>query len=639
MKQPKNIVEKILRLFPLMFIVSILPLLVSFYPHMNNLTQYPWFGTQDLSIDYFLHCKSVALNAMGVYMLIMLMAYAFMGKLEKRAPWILIPVLVYALFAFASSAISPYASFSFSGISEGFESIWTVLTYCLIVVYSLYMIRSAQEIKAIVYSFAFGICILTIIGFMQAFGHNPLSIPWITTLTIPKEYREIMGDTVKYNAGNYLTLYNINYVGVYMTMTIPVMLFMLFDFNKEKSLSSVKSTALAILNKFIFLVLLIGAFFCLYKSESEAGILALCAAMVCIPFILYRRFIRHKLLAVAGAVVVVGAIAVLSPFIMPAINRLGTQFSNTAETTYDLSDVHTEEDGVYFTYKGNTIRFAMEEDKEMEMWDFCAYDANGEKLPLNDSWIFSFDEPYSDFAVTYCPVDKRLAMVISVDGVDWTFSGYKTPGSYQLFNNYNKWTEMPAVARFTALDGKESLFSGRGYIWSRTLPLLKQSAVLGIGSDCFMFAFPQLDYLGRMYAGYDPNDLFTKPHSLYLQMAVQHGVIALLAFLTFFGMYFFQSIKLYATKKLNSFEGKMGLGILIAMIAYMITGLTNDSMVVVSPLFWTLMGLGIVANHLMLDKPTYETKVIPSEDTTVVEDAVETVETAVEAEDTTEAEN
>lgn len=602
-----SLFEKAVRLFPLIFILLVLPLIVRVYPYYSNLSQYPWFTTEDFQVDFFLHGKNAALNAMGIYMVVLLALYALVGSTEKRKPWILIPIAVYAVFALASSALSPYSSYAFRGNFEGFESVWSVLTYCMIVVYAYYMIRSANEVRILLYSFSLGVFILTVIGFFQAFGTNPLSIPWITNLTIPSQYREALEGIITYNSGTYLTLYNINYVGVYMAMTIPVLLFLLFDFSKNKSFATVKASVCTILNTIVFLVLLIGSFFCLYKSESEAGILALCAGIVFIPIVLYRKLWKHKVLT-CGAVVVFAAVGMLmgKSYLLPAFERLSEQMTAEAKA-YDLTRIHADETGVTFTYKGEDITFRMEE-VDTDYWVFRAYDTNGERLEIvGDTWVYMFgEEPYSDFSVAYYPIDDYLSMSISLGANNWVFTNQTGPGTYQMFNYYGKWIDFADPERVTALDGRESIFSGRGYIWSRSIPLLKQSIVLGVGADSFVFAFPQLDYLGRSHSGYTDNQVFTKPHNLYLQAAIQYGIPALLAFLVFFGMYFVQAFGIYSKKKLDCFEMKAGLGLFIGIVVYMVTGLTNDSMIVVSPVFWSLMGIAIAVNSIILKKDSKE---------------------------------
>jgi O-antigen ligase len=125
---------------------------------------------------------------------------------------------------------------------------------------------------------------------------------------------------------------------------------------------------------------------------------------------------------------------------------------------------------------------------------------------------------------------------------------------------------------------------------------LKKHLILGSGADTFAIAFPQQDYVGIYNAGFD-SQFVSKPHNMYLQMGVQTGVLSLIAFLVFYGMYFISSIRLYIKGHFNSYFAQIGVGVFVGTFGYMITGIANDSTIAVAPMFWTLMGLGIAINY------------------------------------------
>ena len=93
--------------------------------------------------------------------------------------------------------------------------------------------------------------------------------------------------------------------------------------------------------------------------------------------------------------------------------------------------------------------------------------------------------------------------------------------------------------------------------------------------------------------------LLTKPHSLYLQVAVQTGVISLLAILVFYIMYFIRCIKLYMNDTANHKLVSMGIAIFIGTISYMVSALTNDSSITVAPVFWVMIGVGVAINEIV----------------------------------------
>lgn len=95
------------------------------------------------------------------------------------------------------------------------------------------------------------------------------------------------------------------------------------------------------------------------------------------------------------------------------------------------------------------------------------------------------------------------------------------------------------------LKGKELIGSMRGYIWSRTIPILPDYLVLGAGPDCFLYEFPQDDIWGKLYAYGTGSIVVDKPHNLYLQIFVNEGGIALLAFLAVCVSYLWDCFRLY----------------------------------------------------------------------------------------------
>jgi hypothetical protein len=145
-------------------------------------------------------------------------------------------------------------------------------------------------------------------------------------------------------------------------------------------------------------------------------------------------------------------------------------------------------------------------------------------------------------------------------------------------------------------EGYERIGSSRGYIWSRTIPLLVNNNLFGYGPDTYALVFPQNDVFGKALAFSDPWIIVDKPHNMYLQIGVNTGVISLLAFTALYLIYFIQSVLLYFKGKLDSFMKVSGAAFLLATFAYMITGFFNDSVVSVAPVFWVLLGSGIGIN-------------------------------------------
>ena len=142
----------------------------------------------------------------------------------------------------------------------------------------------------------------------------------------------------------------------------------------------------------------------------------------------------------------------------------------------------------------------------------------------------------------------------------------------------------------------ERAFSGRGYIWSVSIPLLKKHFFLGSGADTFVMTYPQQDYL-RLWRNGFSEQVMSKPHSLYLQVGVQNGVIALIGMVAFFVMYLLNSVRLYINTRFENFYEQAGVAVMLAVLGFAVMGISNDSSVTVSPVFWAIAGLGVYLNH------------------------------------------
>jgi len=70
------------------------------------------------------------------------------------------------------------------------------------------------------------------------------------------------------------------------------------------------------------------------------------------------------------------------------------------------------------------------------------------------------------------------------------------------------------------------LGSARGYIWSRTIPLLKEDMIIGSGPDTFALEFPQHEYDMKYQLYYTDRIIVDKSHNLFMQMFVEMGGVS-----------------------------------------------------------------------------------------------------------------
>ena len=145
--------------------------------------------------------------------------------------------------------------------------------------------------------------------------------------------------------------------------------------------------------------------------------------------------------------------------------------------------------------------------------------------------------------------------------------------------------------------GNEGFGSYRGYIWSRSIPMMRETLLMGHGPDLYPIYYPQKDYQAYINDVWQPNRVVDKPHNFYLQAGINTGLPSLLALLALFGMYLTHSIRLYyRCRDFTSIYAAAGAGCLLAVTSYLVAGIGNDSVVSVAPVFWILLGLGIHCN-------------------------------------------
>lgn len=126
----------------------------------------------------------------------------------------------------------------------------------------------------------------------------------------------------------------------------------------------------------------------------------------------------------------------------------------------------------------------------------------------------------------------------------------------------------------------------RIFLWKRTIPLIKDYPLLGSGPDTFALRFMPLYTEDIAVIG--PLTINDTAANIYLTMLINLGILGTFSYLSFLG---YQLIK--GIKKINKYSCIL----LISVFCYMIQSFFNLSVVIVSPVFWLLMGI----HHLSIE--------------------------------------
>ena len=579
------------KLLPVQLILCILPLILYVQVDYSGYSQYAWNSQSDIYLDVFLYGKMVAFIALTAVLLIMLI-YKF-SKIDKwlRKERLLrfIPILIYLFFVLLSTVCSQDSSLSWYGAMDAKEPAMVLFGYVAAVCYAFLAVDSAEDLMQLVSAAVIGAFCMAVIGVMQAMGIEPLLWEGVQKLYVGRAFREGGGALgAAFPKGMaYGTLYNPNYVGTYVAMYAPVVL---AGFIAYKQLWK----------KLICGCTFVGLMIMMFASQSRTGLISVIAVAVMAIIFLSRSIWRYWYLVIPGITFVVMVFSLVDVSRDNLLtNRLKTMF--VIEKSQDpVHGVDTTGNGVRVLYKDTEYTVEMTVDDEM-----FYYEAKEGNEPLE--LVYEEDGSYAYFTlsngdeiaiqtVQFEQFANSLGFGLVINNKNFYFSNQMISNNYKYVNEQGRLDE--CTIPDNVLQGYERVASGRGYVWGRTIPLLLSNFFVGSGPDTFAIVFPQNDYVARYMGGFN-NIIFTRPHNFYLQMGVQTGTLSLVAFLVFYVIYFIGSCRKYFLGKLSSMEERIGLALFLSTIGFMASGLANDSLIVVTPTFYVLLGIGMAVNYTL----------------------------------------
>lgn len=574
-----------LYLIPLILLLTIVPLIVYMYVFSSGLAQFDWSASYDITIDFFLFYKSVAITLIGAVMCVLL-ACRYRSKQKKfKLCYEFIPIAVYAGLTFLSSIFSEYRYFSFHGASEVFETLWVLLSYCVIAFYAYQFVNTFEDLDCVMKWLTVGLVAMLALGLGQATGHDF----YLTEIG----RKLITGGTGKvdltFEKGRvFLSVYNPNYVASYFALMIPVEVALLIKNKKWYCRAA-------------YVVMLVASLVCLLASGNRSGIAAFAVTCVLVIVLFYKKILKawkYVLPAVVAASVVFALFLSKNDLIIEKFVRL---FSASDAPEDAISQIVTEGD-IAITYQGEVFHTGYELTEEGDINVFM-HDGNGQDINKTlDEASYTYvveDGRFPGFSVQAVNLNEEIALGVNADGMAWYFKKGED-NTYYYYNVFGRWDKINTAPR-VATQFLEKKFEERGTIWSKTIPMLKNCILFGTGADTYTVTYPQDDYVNKVYDG-SAGALDVKPHCFYLQVATQSGIPALLAVVVFYIWYFITCLKLYRKASYQNGLEIIGAGLMCATFTYMVISFLNDSTVSVAPIFWVMMGLGISVNEMVRKK-------------------------------------
>ena len=574
---------------PIIFIFTVFLFLIRFKVFNHGLTGLFWYTGSAIGTDLYSMFKMQTFLLATAFGMAVLIMSVFTDGRQIYKHKVYIPMVVYCVFVLLSYTFSEYKQVATVGFIDHIEGTVALIGYMVILFYAMNAITDEKQVKLIFNFFAISCTLLGIWGVLQLFGVDIDKLPeW---LYIPSKYwgqvdlgDKKSADTVRWFFGNQ------NHTSFFIIM--PICIF---------AMTSIATKDMK--KKVIFAALTGFMFFNLFQAYSLGGMVAIFGASVFGATVLGISNIK-KMGKSIGIVAVFAVISILLslPSILGEVKSANaysegfgivkTVFADDSvpETTspekLKIDYIKTEEANVTFSFVGNAVTVVTNGTEVTKV-----VDADGKDLGLCNRFM-TVESKYDDETKTTF-VDITTASYV------WKFGLYE--GQMYYVSQSGMGIKLKEIESF-GFKNNQGFATYRGYIWSRTLPLIKDTLFIGHGADTFPIYFPQDDYAGRYNIGYLSNDvsiMIDKPHSLYLATAVNTGVISLVALLAVYGIYLWESFKIYRKREFTDYKHFMGLGVFVAIVGIMIDALINDGMVSIMPVVYCLMGIGFALNRMI----------------------------------------
>lgn len=607
------------QMLPATFFTAFVIIIVHMKVYERPMDQFFWSGGANQLTDFFSYYKMIAIIVIAILALILLFYRVFIQAFYIKRCYAYLPMAIYVVCVLLSYVLSDYKLFALWGWNDRFEGTLPLIGYMILLFYIINSVNSEKNVKWIIYPLAVTSALLSILGLTQALDRDFFQTEIGKKLITPSWFWNQV-DSLNFTFQNkqiYQTVYNINYVSLYLTLLIPLfgMLF-INSVNKGKDESLWKKVMWGLL----FTLLL----FNLIGSASSGGLMGMAFVAIVALIVLNKRVLNWKrpvvILLIITGVVAGGTYDRWMPELTTAIKGVLDQgtiiTTNPSSSALNVENIESDDSNIQHkidymettgqaivvSFEGNEIIFTTYPDDPTSIKVKTNSGESLSLIPTNVSPIYKVDdERFSRITVRPATDDaSNNYFVIGTDGNEWPFMITREGPKYLTgLGETVELRKVPAIG----WESNQAFGSGRGYIWSRTIPMMKDTIILGHGADTYCAYFPHEDFVGKYNSGTftsNINIVVDKPHNMYFGVIIGTGGISILALLILWGIYVLQSFKLYRREKYENFTSFTGAGIFFGICGFLVAGLVNDSSVSVMPMFYGLLGTGIAINMMLV---------------------------------------
>ena len=587
-------IESFIYILPLILAASVVPLIVLMKNiPLDELSKQNW--PSDINNDFFSYYKARMIIISSVGAIITVLIKYYQKRIHLKEFNIFIPVVIYSFFVILSAAFSEYTLISVYGFADRYEGALVLLSYMVLLLAGPILLDEQKQMKIFLAFLFASSAVIAFIGIFQFFGLDFFRSMLGQLLILPAEHHEYAG-RLSFAFGEYTiysTLYNTNFVGSYMAMLFPIAL-VLFIMVKKK----IHKIPLGVLTALLY-ANWIG---CRSRAGYLGGILALFVITIFLRKELLKN-IKTVIVAVVLFIVIFGVMDIVSDGSLTNRDYFELYSDTLKEDRFGFEDIILEGERISIAGLEEVLSIQLI-DGQMHFLDtnggeifFRSESSSGlapaSELPLGEELNF-IDPRYE--GITIIIYERQEGINIAIDNKQ--FYLYVNEKGFNIAGQRGKLVNKLEKVDSFGFTGRETLGSSRGYIWSRSIPLLKDYVFVGCGPDSYAFVFPQSDIVGKLKAFNKSNEIVDKPHNLYLQIAINTGVLSLIAIIVLFAIYLTSCVKLYIRCRLSNIYEVIGIAVFAAICGYLAAAFFNDSLVSVAPVFWVLLGLGFSCNYL-----------------------------------------
>lgn len=494
-------------------------------------------------------------------------------------------IYIYIICVIISFILSSYKEIALFGFVYRYEGSILLISYFIILYITINIFDYDFEHKKVLYSIMISYIIVAIVGISQYLDSDIVTTNFMQNLIIPNKYSQLIGTLKGSSKASQKVaglIGNANYFAQYYAVIAPIFI-TLFIYSKDKK------------EKILYgLISLIGVIVVI-MSLSEAAMISLVIILI-ILFIINIKRIMYKL-GKKKMIIFMTIISLLFIFdfylkgpvsskALFIISKIEYEL-NPVDEKILLQEIKLNGNTAIMKSKNREILIKSEKEKILVKYDNDeVIDLSKKKVILKNGIIIELKKHnYTNRDIVYIQVDNNVQFRMIVD-----------KGEFKFINDSNNIIEQDKI-EVAFGDGIEEFLTGRMYIWSRAIPKVMQRPLFGYGADTFELVFPNYDYAG-LYKTFRRNRIIVdKPHNIYIGIASNTGIIALISFLMINILYIKDSVTSLKKYGIKSSKEAYRLGILMSIISYLMLGIMYDSNIVSTVMYYILLGIGINLNY------------------------------------------